>query len=179
MSIKDLTKEKHDEAEHTAFMKAVFARTLPMALWEDYTYQKVIWYRAIEKQARAAGLLDDLSGLERADLILEDYNEMMKGRLAEYHTYKDVSKDYTIYVNRLTDKNKIMAHLYVWHMGDMFGGQMIKKIIEAPHKHLEFDNSKVMIMKVRAMLTDDMANEANIAFEWAIRILKEYDESLG
>lgn len=179
MSIKDLTKEKHDQAEHTAFMKAVFARTLPMSLWEDYTYQKVIWYRAIEKKAKAAGLLDSLPGIERGDLILEDYNEMMKSKPAQYHTYREVSKDYTVYINSLTDKNKIMAHLYVWHMGDMFGGQMIKKIVEAPHKHLEFENSKEMIGKVRMMLTDDMADEANVAFDWAIRILGEYDESLG
>jgi heme oxygenase len=179
MSIKDLTKEKHDQAEHTAFMKAVFARTLPMSLWEDYTYQKVIWYRAIEKKAKAAGLLDSLPGIERGDLILEDYNEMMKSKPAQYHTYREVSKDYAVYINSLTDKNKIMAHLYVWHMGDMFGGQMIKKIVEAPHKHLEFENSKEMIGKVRMMLTDDMADEANVAFDWAIRILGEYDESLG
>lgn len=175
MSIKDFTKEKHDQAEHTAFMKAVFARTLPMSLWEDYTYQKVIWYRAIEQRAQAMGLLDTLSGLERADLILEDYHEMMKPKLAEYHTYKESGKAYAAYINSLTDKNKIMAHLYVWHMGDMFGGQMIKKIIEAPHKHLEFENSKEMIGKVRALLTDDMADEANVAFEWAIKILNEYE----
>jgi len=28
---------------------------------------------------------------------------------------------------------------------------------------------------MRPMLTDDLADEANIAFDWAIKILQEYD----
>jgi len=178
MSLKDLTKEKHAAAEGTKFMKAVFAKTLPMTLWEDYTYQKAIWYRAIEQQAQKAGLLDNLPGIERADLIMEDLREMIGSRMV-YYTPREISKDYAIYIRGLKDPNKIMAHLYTWHMGDMFGGQMIKKIVEAPHKHLEFDNARELMTNVRSMLTDDMADEANVAFDWAIRILGEYDASLG
>jgi heme oxygenase len=178
MSLKDATKEKHAAAEGTRFMKAVFAKTLPMDLWEDYTYQKTIWYRAIEDSARRAGLLTNLPGIERAELITEDYSEMMKGKYT-YHTPKEISKDYAIYIRGLSDPKQIMAHLYTWHMGDMFGGQMIKKIVEAPHKHLEFENAKELMFTVRGMLTEDMADEANVAFDWAIRILGEYDASLG
>jgi heme oxygenase len=60
-------------------------------------------------------------------------------------------------------------------MGDMFGGQMIKKLIDAPHRHLEFDNARELMTNMRGMLSDDMADEANVAFDWAIRILSEYD----
>jgi heme oxygenase len=178
MSLKDATKEKHAAAEGTRFMKAVFDKTLPMDLWEDYTYQKAIWYRAIEEASKQAGLLENLPGIERSKLIMEDYDEMMKGKFT-YHTPKEISKDYAIYIRGLTDPTSIMAHLYTWHMGDMFGGQMIKKIVDAPHRHLEFDNVKELMFTVRGMLTDDMADEANVAFDWAIRILGEYDASLG
>jgi len=178
MSLKDLTKEKHELAETTGFMKAVFAKTLPLDLWTDYTYQKQLWYKEIEKKAQAFGLLDSLAGIERAKLIADDYQNMIDGGY-EYNTYKEVTKDYVIYIRGLDTADKVLAHLYTWHMGDLFGGQMIKQIIDAPHTHLEFENARELMTNMRAMLTDDLADEANVAFDWAIRILREYDESLG
>jgi len=174
MSLKELTSEKHALAEGTPFMKAVFARSLPMDLWIDYTYQKQLWYKEIERRARALGLLDDLAGIERADLISNDYQKMIEGTY-EYNTYKEVTKDYVIYLRGLTDPKQVLAHLYTWHMGDLFGGQMIKKIIDAPHSHLDFENARELMTAMRAKLTDDLAPEANVAFDWAIKILGEYE----
>ena len=178
MSLKDLTKDKHAAAEGTKFMKAVFDQTLPLDLWTDYTYQKQLWYNEIEKKAEEFGLLDTLAGIKRADLIADDYQRMV-GDKHEYNTYKEISKDYVIYIRGLDDAKQVLAHLYTWHMGDLFGGQMIKKIIDAPHSHLEFDNARELMSSMRAMLTDDLADEANLAFDWAIRILGEYDADLG
>ena len=174
MSLKELTKDNHALAETTPFMKSVFAGTMPKDVWTDYTYQKQLWYKEIERAARQAGLLENLAGIERAELIMEDYREMIAGTFL-YNTYKSVTKDYVIYLQSLKDRNKILAHLYTWHMGDMFGGQMIKKIINAPHRHLEFANTSELIAVLRPMLTDDLADEANVAFEWAIKILNQYD----
>jgi heme oxygenase len=60
-------------------------------------------------------------------------------------------------------------------MGDMFGGQMIKKIIDAPSSHLDFENAAELKTTIRSKLTDDMADEANVAFDWAIKILNHYE----
>jgi heme oxygenase len=178
MSLKELTQERHKAAETTQFMKAVFDRTLPMTVWTDYTYQKYEWYKAIEVQAKSLGLLDNLPGIERADLILADYKEMIKD--LEVHRHLNlVTTDYCAYIRNLTEPNDVLAHLYTWHMGDMFGGQMIKKIIDAPHTHLEFENAKDLMFVLRGMLDDSMADEANRAFDWAINILETYDSSLG
>jgi len=179
MSLKELTRDKHAAAEGTRFMKAVFDQTLPMSLWIDYTYQKHLWYREIETQAKKFGLIDGLPGIERADLIAKDYKEMMTGKLSEYHVYKEITKDYVSYIRKLDDPQRVLAHLYTWHMGDLFGGQMIKKIIDAPHSHLDFENAKDLMFVLRGMLDDSMADEANVAFDWAIKILGEYDASLG
>ena len=177
MSLKELTKTKHQLAEHTPFMTAVFDLKLPMELWVDYTYQKYIWYREIELAAASYGLLDNLPGIGRAQLIMDDYRKMI-GNVPVYHTYKEIAKDYAMYIRTLDDPKKILAHLYTWHMGDLFGGQMIKKIINAPSTHLDFNNPGELMSNMRAMLTDDLADEANIAFDWAIKILGEYDSSL-
>ena len=177
MSLKDLTADNHQRAEETLFMKAVFAKTLPYDLWVDFTYQKQLWYQEIEVAAHNAGLLNLLPGLERAKLITDDYQAMDKPA-GSYNTYKESTKDYVSYIRTLTDSSRIMAHLYTWHMGDLHGGQMIKKIIEAPHSHLEFENRADLIKAVRVLLSDDMAIEANIAFEWAIKIMEAYSDEL-
>ena len=71
----------------------------------------------------------------------------------------------------------IMAHVYTWHMGDLFGGQMIKRVVSAPHRALDFDNADLLKTNIRVKLKDTMSTEANCAFEWAIKLLEEYDES--
>jgi hypothetical protein len=63
-------------------------------------------------------------------------------------------------------------------MGDLFGGQMIKKIVNAPSTHLDFENACDLMTSMRSMLSDDMALEANRAFVWAIEILETYDSDL-
>jgi heme oxygenase len=177
MSLKELTADKHAEAETTPFMKAVFARAMPMEVWIDYTYQKHSWYEVIEKRAQDLGLLDNLQGIKRADLIMEDFKAMISYDGTVYKL-SQAGQDYCKYISGLDSANRVMAHLYTWHLGDMFGGQMIKKIIEAPSKHLEFENARELMTTVRSMLTDDMADEANTAFDWAIKILREYDSRL-
>jgi heme oxygenase len=77
MSLKELTADKHAEAETTPFMKAVFAKNMPADVWTDYTYQKRSWYETIEHRSQEFGLLDNLKGIERAELIMEDFKAMI------------------------------------------------------------------------------------------------------
>ena len=178
MSLKDLTSAKHAEAESTPFMKAVFAKTLPFDLWVDWTYQKWLFYGAIEGAAGANRLLGDLPDLRRAFYLFMDYNEMNVER--KKHDFRPIAVDYYRYlISIANDPNKIMAHLYTWHMGDMFGGQMIKKIVPGAHRNLEFEDTKTLITNIRAKLDDSMGDEANVAFDWAIRMMRDYDNSLG
>jgi len=175
MSLKELTKENHTAAEKTKFMKAVFARKLSLDLWADWTYQKAHFYKAIESKCRQAGLLADLPGLERADLLLEDYHEM-NGHMG-YKEPKQITQEYVDYINDL-DPRLVIAHLYTWHMGDMSGGQMIKKVIQAPHRNLEFNNVDQLKETIRSKLDDSYADEANRAFEWAIKLMNQYESRL-
>jgi len=178
MSLKELTAEKHQEAESTPFMKAVFAKTLPQELWTDWTYQKWLFYGAIEGAAGANRLLGDLPDLRRAFYLAMDYQEMNSNN--PRHEFRPVVVDYYNYILSISkDPNKIMAHLYTWHMGDMFGGQMIKKIVPGSHRNLEFQDPRTLMTNIRAKLDDSMGDEANVAFDWAIRMMRDYDSSLG
>lgn len=64
-------------------------------------------------------------------------------------------------------------------MGDLHGGQMIKKIIPGSHLSLEFKDRAALVSGMRLLLNDSLADEANIAFEWAIRMMKEYDDRIN
>lgn len=179
MSLKELTLDKHAEAEATPFMKAVFAKTLPFDLWVDWTLQKSLFYGTIEDAAGATGLLDDLPDLRRELYLTLDYNEMNENNPPR-HTYRPIVLEYDAYLLSISnDPHKIMAHLYTWHMGDMFGGQMIKKIVPGAHRNLEFADARTLMTNIRAKLDDSMGDEANVAFDWAIRMMRDYDSSLG
>lgn len=178
MSLKELTAEKHKLAESTAFMRAVFDKSLPQDLWIDWTYQKWLFYGAIEGAAGANQLLGDLPDLRRAFYLFMDYNEMNTER--KKHEFRPIVVDYYNYLISISkDPNKVMAHLYTWHMGDLFGGQMIKKIVPGSHRNLEFADPRTLMTNIRAKLDDSMGDEANVAFDWAIRMMKDYDASLG
>lgn len=179
MSLKELTSEKHQEAETTPFMKAVFAKALPLKIWADWTYQKALFYSAIEGAAGANRLLNDLPDIRRAFYLWDDFNKM-QDKNDKLPNFRPVVIDYYNYLLSISkDPQKIMAHLYVWHMGDLFGGQMIKKIVDAPHRSLDFSDARTLMVNLREKLDDSMGNEANIAFDWAIRMMKDYDSSLG
>ena len=171
MSLKELTADKHRQAETTPFMKAVFAKTLPRDHWVDFVYQKSLFYSTIETTAVKYNLMADIEPMRRSALLAQDY-EKMDGSAREF---KPAVLEYHNYIQTLTDPARIMAHLYTWHMGDLFGGQMIKKLVDGPHSSLDFLDPPVLIAAMRLKLSDDMAEEANIAFDWAIRILNEYD----
>lgn len=176
MNLKEATAEKHNQAEQTPFMKAVFAKKLPSDIWIDFTYQKSLFYNGIEGVAGACNLISDVPEIRRAHYLYLDYKDMCQSQFN--HSYRQVTIDYYKYIlNLFPDADRIMAHLYVWHMGDLYGGQMIKKIVPGSHRSLDFKNPDLLKEKIRAKLKDSMAEEANVAFDWAIKILNDYDVS--
>jgi heme oxygenase len=172
MSLKEITADLHDKAEHTPFMKAVFEKRLPMSVWEEWTFWRCCFYYAIEEKCERAGLLDDLPDIKRALPLMRDYRHMRNGNwLPSDNSTNPSLLEYEAYLKTITPQ-QALAHLYVWHMGDLYGGQMIKKIIPAPtHYALQFEEADTLKNNLRAKLTDDLGPEARIAFEHAIKML--------
>lgn len=177
MSLRELTGEKHRLAESTPFMRAVFQGDLPLKAWSNFVYDKSLFYPVIEAKARTLGLLEDLQGIERSRELRVDFQELSDTEYA--YNYSSAAQAYYDYLLGLTHHDDILAHLYVWHMGDLYGGQMIKKLIPGSHYSLEFANPEELKTNLRNKLSDGMANEANCAFDWAIKILNEYDSVLN
>jgi len=177
MSLKELTWDNHQRAEATAFMKAVFDKSMLQSAWADFTYQKSVIYGSIENVARDAKLTLDILEIERALKLYLDAQDMCGG---EFPRIRKETVEYSRYIMNLVGQpERIMAHLYTWHMGDLFGGQMIKKMMPGPHRNLEFDDVDNLKAKVRAKLKDSMGDEANVAFEWAIKLMETYNNELS
>ena len=177
MSLKEITKEIHTAAERTPFMRSVIKGRIPKDIWADYTYQKSVIYGSIENVARDAGLTLDCLDIERALKLYQDTKEMTDGN---WPRLRMPTIEYSRYLLDLAGQpDKIMAHLYVWHMGDLHGGQMIKKILNyVPHRNLEFADVEATKNTIRAKLDDRMGDEAIVAFEWAIKLMDTYASEL-
>jgi len=86
-----------------------------------------------------------------------------------------VVADYTDYVMHMEHRDEFLAHLYVRHFGDMYGGQMIRKRNPGSGTMYDFENVEELKTTVRSMLHDDMAEEANICFQFAMQLFEELE----
>jgi len=77
----------------------------------------------------------------------------------------------------MTDPDKLMAHVYVLHMGDLSGGQMIKKKVPGEGRMYTFDTDKAELKEaIRAKTNDSMAEEAKWVFDSATKLFQELME---
>jgi heme oxygenase len=59
-------------------------------------------------------------------------------------------------------------------MGDLFGGQIIaKQVPYTSGKFYQFEDADALKAAIRLELTDDLGDEARVAFEYAIKMMKD------
>lgn len=173
-TLKELTAEKHKEAESQPFIKSIFAGKVDKEQYIDYLYQLLYVYKVLERLADIHGLFNDMENLKRTSEIEKDYSEMIT--FPPYPQVRESTENYVTYLNSIShEPEKLMAHIYVRHMGDLFGGQMLAKLVPGPNNMFVFKDIPYLINKVRSKLDISMADEANKAFQFNIDILKEYD----
>jgi heme oxygenase (biliverdin-producing, ferredoxin) len=180
MSLRELTAQKHQDAERTAFAKLLLSGNITKDQYVAYLINMLHIYHALEHHATVAGLFKTLEGIQRAVKIHEDMVEL-NGRERPVEKVTNTTHDYFTYINSIAaDSDKLLAHVYVRHMGDLYGGQMIAKKVPGSGHFYQFDNPEELKNNLRAMLNDSMAPEANVAFDYAIGIMKDLmDQTLS
>ena len=171
--LKELTWEVHQRAERTEFARKLLKGLTPDE-YPRYLYNQYMIYSILESAAEK--LVPELKAINRAERIYADLREIEK----EYSIsttpalLMPVVRDYERHVINL-ERNGILAHIYVRHFGDMYGGQMIRKRNPGSGTMYDFDNVDELKTTVRSMLNDDMANEANRCFEFAMQLFEELE----
>lgn len=180
MSLKELTKDLHTKAENTEFAKKLIAGKLTPKEYTAYLHQMLLIYQPIELGCKLLGISDELPGLERTDKLIDDYRELERQLPTKFY-WVPSTIDYHNYLLDLVRNNDrrhlVKAHMYVRHMGDLYGGQIISKRVPGSGKFYQFENAEDLKVKIRALMTDELGDEARSAFEWNIKIMKELHES--
>lgn len=169
MTLKEYIKPIHDRAEHHPMAQSMINGTIPVAAYADLLANLLIAYGDIESKARRVGWIDELCGISRFSAMLEDLVELVSENDIKPTIYNDFIAEYC---DRVWHQSKegTLAHVYVHHMGDMFGGQMLKGKLPGQCRRYVFENRTDLISGIRKNLQHDQANmqEAVAAFDFVI-----------
>jgi heme oxygenase len=169
-TLKDLTHDNHVLAEAHPFTKLLLSGNIPENVYADFLYNQQTIYYSLEAAARRRGLLAGLEGIERTLKIGDDFDSLPNSKT---NLYPSTVKYIEYITDRSLSNEQVMAHLYVRHMGDLYGGQMIKKLVPGNTTMYDFVNRKELIDALRQKLDVTMAAEANKCFVFAIELFTE------
>ena len=175
LKLRELTMHHHKTAERSDFAKKLVSGKVNALEYSAYLYNMGFVYGALENTAKSMGCLDGIESICRTDNIWEDYRRL------NYTTPPILffTKEYMNYLLHIrADREQVLAHVYVRHMGDLSGGQIISKRIgdKFPVNFYQFDEDQDMLKeKLKEKLNNDMADEAMVAFDYAHKIFLELD----
>ena len=173
-NLKELTKDSHTNAERQEFVKILFSGTIDPKLYATYLKNQHPQYEILEVCAMPKGLLTGLPDIRRAPKILEDFRELWGNDSDDQPRMCPVTNEYVKYILSIKDQpEKLMAHIYVRHMGDLAGGQMIAKKVPGKGQYYQFAEPDALKVAIRERLTDEMAEEAKVCFDFAKRFFQE------
>ena len=174
MSLRELTAEKHKSAERQEFIKVLFSGKINPFFYATFLANQHYIYEILEVCSMQNNLISGLPDVCRSKAIYSDLFELT----SEKTTILPVVKEYTDYIINLSKTNPkaLFAHVYVRHMGDLAGGQMIAKKIPGSGKMYQFENADALKVAIRERLDDSLADEANVCFDFAIKLFQQMME---
>jgi heme oxygenase len=174
MSLRELTSEKHKDAERQEFVKILLSGKIHPDFYAAFLANQYHIYYQLEAMSNLYDQLKGLPDIKRARSIIADFNEIWSDA-EKRPPIVPVVNEYSRYLTELskTDPSKLFAHIYVRHMGDLAGGQMIAKKVPGTGKFYKFEDAEKLKIAIRERLTDDLGEEANVCFDFAIRLFKE------
>jgi len=132
-------------------------------------YNQFPMYELLEVFAMSSGLVSDVPEILRSKAIYADFKALWPSDRTDFPKELPVVKKYLDHLMTIKDDpKKLMAHMYVRHMGDLSGGQMIAKRVPGPNNMYAFSGDiDDLKNRIRAKISDDMVDEARLAFAFA------------
>jgi len=185
LDIKELTMQHHKDAERQAFVRILMSGNIDEKLYATYLYNQLQCYSVLEKYGLHNSLFRDTPGLLRAEHIHYDYRSLWTD-IGQPPELTQSTKDYITHIESIQDEAmKLYAHIYVRHMGDLSGGQMIMKKTPGPNRYYKFKHKEVgdyrrivkeTINSYLNLYQHSVLPEANFCFESATKLFKEMKE---
>jgi heme oxygenase len=170
--LREHTQQKHQAVEDLPFVQYLLRGNISQAHYVVYLAEMHKIYHCLESLATKAGLLDNLPELPRANRIWQDLQELDS-------TYiKDATDSTKLYLDHLENlylenPEQLFAHVYVRHLGDMYGGKLIARAVPGTGCWYEFDNRADLIKRFNSQIHIGLASEANTAFDHFANIFKD------
>ena len=171
--LREYTNDKHRQVESTEFVKYLLSGEITKEHYTSFLFEFYHIYFNIERFAKRAGLLEGLDGIERTQRIKQDLLEL------DPNYFRGYLPETLDYVQRLVElsgsekrKHLLLAHVYVRHMGDLYGGKIIAKLIPGTGNMYMFDDRPALIKAFNSKLTLELKDEANKAFDHFILIFE-------
>ena len=171
--LREVTQERHQAVEDLPFTQYLLHGEITREHYVIYLAEMLTIYQQLELLATLEGLLDDMPELPRANRMSEDLKELAPGY---QHEITPATRDYLRYLRDLfaSDHSQdLMAHVYVRHLGDMYGGKLIARRVPGSGRWYEFDNRADLVKRFNAKLSLDLAPEALRAFDWYGKIFQD------
>jgi heme oxygenase len=177
-NLKELTREAHRSAERTSFMNRLLKRQITPNQYYVYLKNQLFIYTTLEYYASEVGVFDDMPELMRSEALLDDVLMMEVDNDFTDSPILASSHEYVKYIQSINDdRDRLFAHVYVRHMGDLSGGQIIKKLVPGPTNLYEFgEDVEGLKNRVRGKLHDGLEKEANVCFSMVQNFLEELEE---
>ena len=173
--LREATHDKHREVEALPMIQAIMNGPT-FDQYVSYLYELKEIYRVIELAARSADILKDLPGIERYNAITEDLNDLNSNYARELMPSTKKYIDH-IWATAYHNPNLLLAHVYVRHMGDLYGGKLMARVVPGAGRAYKFEDRPGIIKAFNEKLTMDLADEANLAFDYFIQIFDELYQS--
>lgn len=176
-NLKELTWEHHQNAERQEFVKVLMSGKIHPEFYATYLWNQHKKYDLLEAMAGVHGLLNDFPEIRRKMRIEQDFLELWPDHSVMPVLCKSTGEYIEHMRSIMQEPDKLMAHIYVLHMGDLSGGQMIKRKVPGEGRMYQFDKDvKELKESIRVKIDDSMAEEAKWVFDSATKLFQELME---
>lgn len=171
--LREYTNAKHREAESKVFVQYMLHGEVSKEHYILYLRQMAVVYSAIEYFAEISLLLQDLVDIKRASYIYDDLFELGGSMDTPVLPATEKYRQHIVDLYYSDRKKDIFAHVYVRHMGDLYGGKAIAKRVPGSGKAYQFQDRPGLIKAIDARLSLDLVDEALVGFDLSMAIFDE------